>query len=387
MRSVLNICLNGPYTDGFSYQDNLLPKYQKRAGWDVVVLANTSYWDRDGSLKTTDEGEYLTEDGVKVIRISPDKNKTVTYRFKRYSKLWDEISGVNPDVIFLHGCQSFGSATVAKYVRMNPNTVLFVDNHADASNSGTNFLSKYFLHRVIWRNCARKLLPYTYKFWGTLPARIDFLAENYGIPRSKCDLLTMGGDDDQIDRAISPANIQDVRSRYGYCDDDFLIVTGGKIDSAKRQTLDLMQAAKNIGKLHPKIRLIVFGPVCEELKDDFYSLVDGFGIKYIPWADENLSYDLFASANLAVFPGRHSVYWEQAASCGLPLVVKYWDGTNHINVNGNATFLYDASVDDIEKTVEKIFVDKCEYNQMKERALSSMSNFRYSFIASKSLDF
>lgn len=385
MCRVLNICLNGPYTDGFSYQDNLLPKYQKRAGCDVTVLTNTSYWDRDGVLQIAPESDYITKDGVRVIRISPDNGKNVSYRFKRYSKLIEKLNIIEPDIVFLHGCQSFESATVEKYVKAHTSVRLYVDNHADSSNSGTNPLSKYFLHKIIWRHYARKLIPYTTIFWGTLPARIDFLVDNYGIPREKCALLTMGGDDDQICRALKPGNRRAVRNRFGCKEDDFLIVTGGKIDSAKRQTIELMAAVSNLSMVCGNLKLIVFGPVSQELQESVDSLEDGVVIQHLSWADESLSYDLFSAADLAVFPGRHSVYWEQAASLGLPLVVKYWDGTDHININGNAWFLHDSSEAEITQVISNI-LSPGVYDTLKSKAEQAMKHFRYSNIALRSIE-
>ena len=57
--------------------------------------------------------------------------------------------------------------------------------------------------------------------------------------------------------------------------------------------------------------------------------------------DDFQSYNLFSAADLVVFPGRHSVYWEQVVAIGTPMVVKYWDGTTHIDIGGNCMYLYE----------------------------------------------
>ena len=36
---LLSISVNYPHTDGFSYQENLLPLYQKKCGFETFILA------------------------------------------------------------------------------------------------------------------------------------------------------------------------------------------------------------------------------------------------------------------------------------------------------------------------------------------------------------
>ena len=60
-----------------------------------------------------------------------------------------------------------------------------------------------------------------------LPARVDFLTENYGLPSEKCSLLVMGADDDEVARASGAASIMATRNRLDLQTKDFVIVTGG----------------------------------------------------------------------------------------------------------------------------------------------------------------
>lgn len=83
--------------------------------------------------------------------------------------------------------------------------------------------------------------PLLLPFLGVLPARVDFLIENYGLSKSKCKLLVMGGDDEEIDRASDPKLISEIRSKLNCSDDELLIVTGGKIDSSKTEVFNLMR--------------------------------------------------------------------------------------------------------------------------------------------------
>lgn len=63
----------------------------------------------------------------------------------------------------------------------------------------------------------------------------------YKIPLNKIELLVMRADDQKIDKAKG----EYIRAKYNSANEDFLIVTGGKINT-KKQTLLLMKAVKQL---------------------------------------------------------------------------------------------------------------------------------------------
>ena len=82
-----------------------------------------------------------------------------------------------------------------------------------------------------------------------------------------------------------------------------------------------MEAVNEISDMN--IKLFVFGSVVKELKAKLHELC-GERVEYIGWLNNRESYELFATADIAVFPGRHSVYWEQVVGQGIPMIVKRW---------------------------------------------------------------
>lgn len=221
------------------------------------------------------------------------------------------------------------------------------------------------------------------KFYGVLPARVDFLKDVYGLPEEKIELLLMGADDDKVKEAKNLKIREKIRAQNGISKDDFLIMTGGKIDKAKRQTLLLMEAVNQIKD--ERVKLIVFGSVEDELKTDFFKLVDGERIKYLGWIESDETYKYFASADLVVFPRRHSVFWEQTAALGIPMIVKFWEGTTHVDLGGNCKFLYKDSVEEIKESILELLRDKNLYNNMKKVAQKGIITFSYLNIAKQSL--
>lgn len=386
LTKIVHICLASFYIDRYSYQENLLPKWHKKLGYDVEIIASLQSFDSNGVSTVLPGGEqtYVNEYGIKTTRIDYKFSNPYLRKLRYYDGLNERLNEAHPDIIFIHGLQFGDMGRVVQYVRNHPGIKVFVDNHADYSNSAKNWFSKCILHRIIWKRAAKCIEPFTTMFWGVLPARVDFLVENYGLPRGKCDLLVMGADDEEVDRALAPEVRATVRSNLDVSESDYLIVTGGKIDAAKTQVLKLMDAVKRIAKSGKKVKLLVFGTVVPELKEDFFNRVDDSVVKFVGWADTSKSYDYFSASDLVCFPGRHSVYWEQVAAMGRPMVIKRWEGTTHVDIGGNVRYLYEDKVDEICSVLNQV-MDPPIYAAMAEASQAARSEFLYSHIARKSI--
>lgn len=390
--NIVHICLSGLYMDGWGYQDNMLAKYHRRAGHKVSVIANRYVYDEKGNYKRIDVNKETDRNDVDIYRLKQKGNKQLKGPAERvhYEGLYETLCETAPDVIFLHNPQIMDVEDIVRFVKENVNTKLFVDSHSDYSNSGRNFLSKHILHGILWRGKVKKLIPYTKKFYGVLPARVDFLLDRYKTPKDKTELLCMGMDTELAIKADTAEEISKVRNENEIDSEDFFIITGGKIDSAKRQTLLLMEAVNNVNKsFENKVKLLVFGSVVDEMKGEFERLLaEGSPyMKYIGWLDADSTYPYFAAADIAIFPGRHSVMWEQVTGQGIPMVVKYWEGTTHIDVGGNVIFLKDDSVAEIEEVILKLKDKGKEYSNMKNAAkMHGPEHFSYEEIARKCIE-
>ena len=382
---IVHLCLGSFYPDNYSYQENLLPKFHKELGYDVEVIASTQSFDKYGKVcYLSTVGTYQNEYDIKVTRLPYKSQNKIWKKLKRYQGCYQALKKANPDIIFIHGGQFLDIDQVVKYAKKNTNVVIYVDNHADFSNSETNWISKNILHKIIWRYCEKKIEPYTKKFYGVLPVRVDFLKKIYGLPESKCELLVMGADDELVKEAADPIIRAKIRKRYGIAEEDFLIMTGGKIDQWKTQTLLLMEAVQKIqGK---NIKLIVFGSVTQELQKQVQNLTDGNKVQYIGWIQSKDSYKYFSAADLVVFPGRHSVFWEQVTGQGIPMMVKDWPGTHHVDLGGNVIFLNQDNVDEIKNKIEYLIDNPQEYQNMKQVAQEKgMKVFSYKNIAKRAV--
>ena len=381
---ITHICLGGPYTDNFTYQDNLLTKYQVINGHIVTIIASKWQFDNKGNYVLSNKSDYVNSDGVIVKRLPMYIFEHYNNKFQIFKGLYDVVDSSKPDVIFVHGSGSISNIVIAKYAKKHK-VRIYADNHSDFSNTGRNWISKYILQMGFGRLFANILEPYVTKFYGVLPIRVDYLTDVYRLPESKCELLVLGADDSCVSRASDINVKRAIRSKYNIEHTDFLIVTGGKIDAFKKQTILLLKAIKRFSD--KRIKIIVFGSVVDELKEEIQALVDQDRILYIGWIDSKYSYDIFASADLVVFPGRHSVFWEQAAAQGIPMLCKYWPGTQHVDLGGNVKFIYDDSIECIYDNLKNIIYNKECYNKMKTIAVDKgMKYFSYQEIAKRAIE-
>lgn len=381
---IVHICLCGAMTDGLTYQENIITKYHRRMGLDVTVIASQWAWNSSGKKVQVEQTNYVNSDGVKMIRL-PVLIGTVDNRLKKYKGLSRAVESEHPDILFIHDCQFLDILVLARYAKKHPEVKVYVDNHVDYSNGAHGWLSKNILHKGLWRYCANRIEPYTIKFYGVLPARVDFLKELYHLPAGKCELLVMGADDEMVQKAAAPEVRQSLRKKYSISEEDFLIMTGGKIDAFKTQTLLLMQAVQSIPE--KKVKLIVFGSVIPELKEKVQLLADGNRIQYIGWIQAQESYQYFAAADLVVFPGRHSVFWEQVTGQGIPMLVKDWPGMHHVDIGGNVIFLQNDSADEIQQEIQSLLDCPKKYQRMKAVAAEQgMKTFSYAAIAQRAIE-
>lgn len=381
---ILHVMLGSSYIDNMSYQENLLPKFHKKLGYDVEIIASQLILDSNGSSMVYNGPEcYVNENNIHVLRL-PFSKKFYSKKIRKYDGIEDALYKSKPDIIFIHNLQFIDVRIIAKYCKKNKNVKLYVDNHADYANSATNWISKNILHKVLWKHCAKIITPYVEKFYGVLPARVDFLSEMYGIPKSKIDLLVMGADDEIIELVNRKENISKTKKDNGILDEDFLIVTGGKINRYRPETLHLMKSIINSRKKN--IKLLVFGNPSDDLKEEFEDLCKNDNIIYVGWVNSLETYQYMASADLVIFPGLHSVMWEQAVALGKPCVFRDIKGFHHVDVGGNCIFLKDVSVQGISDCIESLLKDTQKIKEMEIIAKEKgFLKFAYSKIAEQSI--
>lgn len=365
---IVHICLVGPYSDGFAYQENIMTKYHRRMGYEVTVITSTLSFNDKGEVQNTSPRTYIDDNGVKIIRLA--SKRFSIKKLAKYEDFFKQLSLEKPSIVFCHCCNFANIDDVRKYAKKNKDVKIFVDNHCDETNSGTNFISKNILHKLIWRHKVLRVLPYVETFYGVLPRRCSFLNNMYGVPEDKIKLLVMGIDDDYLNTHIQNELTE--------------ISIGGKIDEWKaKEIINFLKAFNEINTIRNglNIHITVYGSISEKYKDTILQLVKEGNSDYVGWVNQEQIMKILANSSYAVFPGRHSVLWEQAVGLGIPIVVKKYDGYNHVDIGGNVVYLEDSSVEYYKNILDKI-LDVTFYEEIRNNASKEGKEmFKYSIIS------
>lgn len=365
---ILHVHLCGPYNDDWGYQENLIPKYNKREGHDVSIITSvlTNSKKHEG-YETVAPGEYFSKEGVRVIRLPFKKSillRSLVTRLRIYDGLYERIEEEKPDFIFMHGLQFWDIDKVVKYVKNNPRVRLVADNHATYDNSAKNFLSKKILHPIIWKKKIQKALPYIDKVFVLAPACKEFCIDMYNIPEEKMEYLFLGADTDKIDFQKKEEIKASIRKKLNIEMDDFVLITGGKLSKGKNTKL-IVDALKKIDS--KKVKLVIFGAISDDIKDELMEKISQDNrIRYIGWLSGDDVYNYYLASDLAVFPGTKSALWEQAIACGLPIICKKWKGMEYVDVGGNCMFLEKEDDEVLAENIKLLMSDKEKYNKMAE---------------------
>jgi len=254
---------------------------------------------------------------------------------------------------------------------------LFADCHADYYNRGFDkHPLKCKIDILISKFWYFPFFKHANRIWGTTPWREVFLKQEYHLPDTKVGCLIMGADDKHIVGKDKEQVRVLIRDKYSIPQEAFLIVSGGKLDKAKNLHL-LCEAVKEIGA---PVHLLLFGKPTPEMEPVFEGYKSCKNITQLGWIDGSSTYDLFLAADLACFPGTHSVLWEQSVACAVPGIYKYWNHMTHVNDGGNATFINEITEESLKKEVQGILIAE-KYNMMKEAANKCADRFLMSHVA------
>ncbi len=387
--NILHLCLNAPFTDNWAYQDNILPKYHRLAGYEVIVIAINNKHLPSGEIVKVNSGTYYTEDGVKVIRIAMKMLKS-----KKFAKLlmpypvYNILYKERPDFIMVHGLMgSISELSVKRYVRnCNPKCIVCADLHQDYINSaGEGTSIKSTLISYYYKYVNKLMYPVYKRVFCLTPGSMEYAKKYYHVPEEKLELLPLGYDPQEIVPSDKDHIRHVIREKYHIGDDNILIVHGGKIMS-RRKTMELIDAIAALS--NPRVKLIIFGGIDDECAPLLRERVQKYGswLQYVGYREQKDYYNIYLSSDIAAFPGGQSSLWQEAIGCGLPLLIYRWDGVEYLDRGGNIAFIEGQDSDSIKRGLEGMLEDN-KYIKMAEAAKQKAAPFfSYERIAQQVLD-
>lgn len=362
------------YIDGWGYQDNLLPEYQLRQGWDVTVISDNDHlsYMRDDA-KANDiisKGSSYIINGVKIRKIKCYLNTSdISLICSGLNRILEKE---NPDIILHHGLNCSTLIIASIYKKRHPYIKLYVDNHADWINRSKNRVWNYILNKIILSSVVKIIGNCVTKYFGVTPLRVDYLRDVLLIPSSKIGFLPLGCDTESADSLLPSKS--ELRKVYSISEKEFVIISGGKLDRTKG-VVELINACKILSAKYSEIRLILFGNVDDEVK----GLINNSFITYMGWCNRVNTLSLLKLSDVGCWPLLHTTLIEDAVSCRLPIVVKASRNVSHFQKCGNGIFLRESTVKEIEEAVVHIRNNYTAYRVKSEHA---QKKYSYNNIAS-----
>lgn len=345
---IVHIVLVGPFTENMSYQENLIPKYNRIGENDVEIIASCLKF-IDGQIRICDPEIKLLENNCILRRLLYKKifNNFITEKFRIVDGLYNILSKIKPDVIFVHDAAFYSIKDVIDYKKNNKRIHLFVDIHSDYNNSATNILSYNILHKMIYKKWYQSILPYIDKLWPVSYESMIFSNEMYNIPKAKMELYPLGGL--VFDKLVRKEKRDRRRQGLQLRADDILLVHSGKMDKYKR-TCNILKAF--IKTDAENLKLAIIGTFADDVKEEAENLVHKDDrVMYLGWKNSDELLEYLCASDLYVQPGGQSATMQNAACCGSALAL--YPHESHKYLMGDTVFYIDT-VEDMKKLFKQI---------------------------------
>ncbi len=362
---ILHCCLSAFYLDNYNYQENLLSEQNKKDGHEVKIIASTFAYENNDNKKGIylKPRKYVNEHGISIER----------YEFKRFffsiltnniriiKGLYNLIDDFSPDVILFHGTSSLDIKTVVKYKMTHPQVKLYLDSHTDYYTSGTNFLSKYILHGLIYRRYLTKALPYIEKILYVSIGCGSFLKEIYKIPENKIEFFSLGGyipSEEEIENSKKK-----IKLLYNIENDKIIILQAGKLDRNKK-VVESLNTFKKVNS--NRYIYLLIGSLSEDIKHEVDKLIKTDSrVKYLGWKKANELNIYLNACDIYIQPGKVSAI-AQNAICRSSVVILNDLKEYQPFVKGNGWLIKD--IDDIKNIFDEIDEDNKIIRKKKEIA-------------------
>lgn len=366
------------YIEGWGYQENLLPLYQRRAGHDVTVISNNHHLvdirNRPDLIQEVKaRGKEYWHDGIKVYKIETYLNVSSNTSFI-CTGLYRILEKERPEMIFHHNVGLATLTIAARYKSCHPGVKLYVDNHADWINESKNKLWHLLFYDMaipLQVKCLGDKVDY---YIGVSPLRCQYLRDVFHVPERKIRFLPIGCDTEQAGRIKESR--EELKKGFGLPPDAFVVTSGGKMDRTKG-TLELVAACRALRQKGQNIWLVLFGTMDAEVasvtRDVDWVIFKG-------WCDRKDTFSILKMADCACWPWLHTTLIEDAVAAGTPLVVKLSDNVSHFAAAGAGIFMKNGDTEELQAAFRAL-IDNTHY--YREKVGDAQQDFSYASLVRK----
>lgn len=351
------------FSDGFTYQENLLARQHHADGHEVLVIASAERLDSDGKLVQCETGRSTSVDGFAIHRVGhlPLLPLRVAQKVRWMRGLERVLEEFRPDAAVFHGPQSLSLVTFRNFQRRHPQVHCHVDCHSDPYSTGQTWVSRNLLHRVFYRMLVRAVFP---ELKPLLCISIDvqrFVVQHYGLAPQELAFYPLGGFPyaDEEYQALRARG----RVRLAADPETTVILQTGKMDGKKLlvQTLNAFRASAL-----PNAMLVLAGSLSVDTRAVCEPLIAADPrVRFLGWVDARQLSELLCACDLYVQPGSQSATMQLALCCRCPVLLR--DVPSHgpfVRENGWLV----RSETDIQTAFDQLLDDRSCLAQMSRRS-------------------
>lgn len=338
--SIIN--LSSPYNSNWSYIENLLPIYLNPSSNNITLFANHLQYTMDNKINFVKSELVMNNNHVEVIKIRFLFTNSRFFNFfnsriRIYTcDLNKTVEEKKPDLIIVIGLNFLNLSTLLRHLKKkNPRLKIFFYSGATDLNSAGSFLSKYILHRKLYRGMIKSTLKLVDKVYLGSERALNFFENNYST-LSDYRITHLGVDEIAIKESLLISKVE-LRKKWNFKSSDFIIIFGGKIVKEKnlQNLIDGFLMYEN-----PNSKLIIFGEISKEVLADVESKINVHNcVEFLGWQEPRKIYELLNISDLAVFSGSKSSLWEVVVALGVPLIAKRWHGYEYLDFGGNVKWI------------------------------------------------
>jgi glycosyltransferase involved in cell wall biosynthesis len=308
------------FIPGLGYQVNLLSKYMKNLGHEVIILSTELDVVRPHQKtyivgNSDKDNNYFKSSGIKILRV-PCKG-ILSDRHIWSFKVFDKIKEINPDIIFLHDNDTLVSIIYLMFYLKKHQIPLITDSHMVAIASRNKFAKLFqFLYRkivtpIIIRNNINVVRT----------VDDDYILKVFNIPENIAPVISFGSDVEKF----RPNDIRkkQLRIKYGIPLENRVFIYTGKLSRDKEglflanSLLDpfILNINSNISFL---IVSSVNGEYGKKVEETFNKSSNT--IIRMPFVDHEELADVILTADVAIIHYAASLTYFDYLASGLPVI-------------------------------------------------------------------
>jgi glycosyltransferase involved in cell wall biosynthesis len=368
------------------YQVNLMAPLQVKDGHQVTIVTAeldkvpsylTQFFGKDNIEER--DNRFYRETGVRIIRVP--LLSFYSGRAIFYPRIFTIVDELKPDVVFVHGEDTFTGMTFIWRSQDLKYPIVFDCHSLEISSMNRlRHVFRFFYKRLITPKMLKNKIPLI------RVVDSDFVQKCLGIPLEYTILLSFGTDTDRF--RPKPESRINLLSKYNLREDTILVLYAGKLNAHKGGKFFAEAIFKKLNsRTSREIVFIIIGNtegdygkmVEEELSNSKNRIIRLPTQRYF-----DLAY-FYQSADLAVFPKQCSMSFFEVQSCGLPVLFE----ENEINSQraqfNNAITFKPGDIDDFrDKLISLIDMPSEQYRLLKENSRKYiLENFDFVSIAKR----